>query len=108
MDRRLRCYMPCLVEIGSLDKEIFEGFLAYMGVAAILSCDHVVVNKPFPPIQWDYASNLALIGQAVSEEMFEIVNVDDRRTDAGPGVCYKLAYEPSAQMSLTKSCWMAK
>ena len=40
-----------LVEIGSFDKEIFEGFLAYMGVAAILSCDHDVVNKPFPPIQ---------------------------------------------------------
>ena len=73
-----------------------------MGVAAILSCDHDIVNKPFPPIQYGYASHLALIGPAVSEEMFEIVNDDDRRTDAGPCVCYKLAYEPSAQVSLNR------
>ena len=51
MDRRLRCYMPSFVEIGSLDKEIFEGFFSINGRAAILSCDHDVVNKPFPPIQ---------------------------------------------------------
>ena len=42
---------------------------------------------------------LLLIGQAVLEEMFEIVNDDGRRTDAGPWENYKLTYEPSAQVS---------
>ena len=33
--------MPCFFEICPpvLEKKIFEGFLPYMGVAAILSCD---------------------------------------------------------------------
>ena len=32
-----RCYLPSFVEIGLLvpEKKIFEGFLPYMGVAAI-------------------------------------------------------------------------
>ena len=31
--------------------------------------------------------------------MFEIVDDNGRGTDAGPGVYYKLTYEPSAQVS---------
>ena len=42
--------------------------------------------------------NLALIGQAVSEEkMFQ--NVEGRLMDARAWVYYKLTYEPSAQVS---------
>ena len=35
------CYMSSFVEISPLvlEKKIFEGFLPYMGKAAILSCD---------------------------------------------------------------------
>ena len=48
--------MPSFVEIGSGaylsdyqgEAMVFEGFLAYMGVTAILSCDHDAVNKLFP------------------------------------------------------------
>ena len=38
MDRSLRCYKPSFVEISLSisEKKIFEGFLPYMGVAAIL------------------------------------------------------------------------
>ena len=47
--------------------------------------------------------NLALIGQAVSEEnAFENCGRQRRRrrtTDAGAWVYYKLTYEPSAQVS---------
>ena len=49
------CYIPSFVEIGSLvlEKKIFEGFLAYMGVAAILvswSCDQTIANKISMPL----------------------------------------------------------
>ena len=52
-----------------------------------------------PPSQGGSTENLALIGQAVSEEMFENVNerTDGRTPD--PLVYYKLTGEPSAQVS---------
>ena len=33
-----RCYIPCFVKVGLpvLEKKIFEGFVPYMGMAAIL------------------------------------------------------------------------
>ena len=70
--------MPSFVKIcPPVPEKIFEEFLPYMGVAAILSCDQDAVNNLSFPLP-----NLALIGQAVSEEkMFEIVNGDDGRTD---------------------------
>ena len=50
------------------------------------SCDPDATNKlSFPLPKEAPHKNLALIGQPVSEEMFEIVN-DDGRTDAGPWV----------------------
>ena len=91
--------MPSFVEIGPPvpEKKIFEGFLSYMGVAAILVMWPRCREQTFvPPTQAGFTYNLALIGQAVSEKkMFEIVDdgrtTDDRRrTDAGPWVYYKL------------------
>ena len=41
--------------------------------------------------------NLASIGQAVYEKMFE--NVEGRRTDAGAWAYFKLIYEPLGQVS---------
>ena len=97
MGRSPRCYISSFVKIGQpvLEKKIFEGFLACMGVAA--------ANK----LSGGSTKNLALIGQAVSvEKMFENVNgrtddgrTTDGRTDDGPWVSYKLTGEPSAQVS---------
>ena len=63
-----------------LEKKIFEGFLPYMGVAAILVMWPRCREQTFvPPTQGGFTKNLALIGQAVSEKkMFVIVN--DGRT----------------------------
>ena len=81
-----QCYIPSFVKIGPpvLEKKIFEGFLPYMGVAAIL------VMRPrcreqniVPPTQGGSTLNLALIGPAVWEKkMFEIVD-DDADADDG-------------------------
>ena len=50
--------MPSFVEISPLvsEKEIFEGFLPYMGMAAILSCDlDILYTNWFPlPIDASY------------------------------------------------------
>ena len=83
--------MSSFVEIGPpvLEKKIFEGFLPYMGMAAILvMCGHCVD-----------------ISKAVSEKkIFEnggrrTDGRRRRRTDAGAWVYYKLTCEPSAQVS---------
>ena len=70
MDWSPQCYIPSFVEIGLLvlEKKIFEGFLPYMGVAAILVMSPRCREQNFvPPIQGGSTYNLALIGQAVSE-----------------------------------------
>ena len=69
-----------------------------MGMAAILVMGPRCCEQTFvPPTKGGSTYNLALIGQADSEEKsFEIV---DGRTDAGPLVSYKLTSEPSAQVS---------
>ena len=80
--------MPSFVEIGQPGPEkIFEGFLPYMGMATILviGLDYLYTHW-FPlPIFASYKI------QAVSEEIFEIV--DGRTPDHG-SPC-----EPSAQVS---------
>ena len=71
-----QCYIPSLVKIGQpvLEKKIFEGFLPYMGVVAIL----VIYEQTFVhPTQGGSTENLASIGQVVLEKMFEIVYDDD-------------------------------
>ena len=82
-----------------LEKEIFEMFLPYMVMAAILAmwpqpCEQTFVLLVHGVFIW----NLTLIRQAVSEEkMFE--NVDRRQTtDANRAYpYYKLTTEPKAQ-----------
>ena len=56
--------------------------------------------QPFPQPH-DASDKMVAIGQLVAEIfMFEIVDdEDDRRTDAGLCVYYKLTYEPSAKVS---------
>ena len=83
------------MEIGPpVPEKIFEGFLPYMGVAAIL----------VPPTKGGSTYNLALIGTAVSEKkMFEHCErrrTDDGRTDGRRTMSFlKLTYEPSAHVS---------
>ena len=69
------------MEIGPLVSEkIFEGFLPYMGVVAILVMLPKCSEQTFlPPTHGGSTQNLALIGQAVSEKIFEVVG--DGRTD---------------------------
>ena len=67
--------MPSFFEIGPpvREKKIFEGFLPYMSMAAIL------------------------VGQAVSEK--KIFEDDDDGQTPGASLSYKLTCEPSAQVS---------
>ena len=73
--------------------KIFEGFLPYMGMAAIL----VMWPRPrkqtlVPPSQWGSIWNLGLIGQAVLEK--KIFENGGWLTDDGPWLYYKLTNEP--------------
>ena len=68
------------------EKKIFEGFLPYIGLAAIL----VMWPRPreqifVPPSHWDSIWNLASIGPAVLEKkIFENGGrMDGRMTDTG-------------------------
>ena len=89
---RPQCYIPSHKLMGPLvlEKKIFEGFLPYMGVAAILvmwprPCEQTFV----PPSHWGSIWNLALIGPAVLEK-----KIFDQRTSGpvnahltpGPGI----------------------
>ena len=76
-----QCYIPNLMTISLLvpEKNIFEGFLSYMGMAAILVMCPVPREKPFvPPSHGCSTWYLTSIGPLVSEEMFE--NVDRLQT----------------------------
>ena len=85
MGRSTQCYIPSIVEIGPPvpEKKIFEGFLPYMGMVAILVTWPRCREQTFvPPTQGGSTENLALIRQEVSEKkMFEIV--DDGRMPDG-------------------------
>ena len=64
------------MEISSLvpEEKICEGFLPYMGMAAFRSCDPDAANNLRYTYPWRCHTKFSLIGQAVLEKMFEIVN----------------------------------
>ena len=71
MCRSPQCYIPSFMEISPLvqEKKIFEGFLPYMGMAAILvRCG---VQTFVSPTHRGSTQNLALIGHVVLEKMFQ-------------------------------------
>ena len=96
--------LPSSVEIRPpVPKKNFEEFLPYIGIGVILVSGNLT-QVPRTIFRSSYPKrphkNLALIGQAVSDKMFETVDdVRGRRTDAGTWVYYKLTIEPSAQVS---------
>ena len=73
-----QCYIPRFVEIGlPVPEKIFEGFLPYMGVVAILvmcpaSCHQIFISLYLKA----FIQNLVQIGTVVSEKIqFELVYV---------------------------------
>ena len=85
-----------------LEKKIFEGFLPYMGVAAIL----FMWLRPreqtfFLPAHWVSIWSLALKGPAVLEK--KIFDNSGRRTDDWPWLYYKLTNEPNGSGELTSN-----
>ena len=109
MGPRPQCYIPSHKVIGplALEKKIFEGFLPYMGVAAILVMwprprEHTVV----PPSHWGSIWNLALICPAVLRKTFWRWWTDGQWMDDGPWLYYKLTIEPKGSGELkTHSSW---
>ena len=88
-----------------LEKKIFEGFLPYMGVAAILIMWTRSREQTFvPPTHGGFTWNLALIGQEVLEKKFfeNGGRTDDRRKDDGPWLYYKLTNEPKGSGELKR------
>ena len=74
MDPKPQCYIPRPKVIGPLvhEKKIFEGFLPHMGVAAILVMWPRCPEETFFPLTHGRSTwNLALIGPAVLEKIFE-------------------------------------
>ena len=75
------CYIPSFVEIGPPvpEKKIFEGFLPYMGVGAILvmlpvSCYQIFISLYLKA----FIQSLVQIGTVVSEKiLFEFLYVHD-------------------------------
>ena len=76
-----RCYIPSFVEIGLLvpEKEIFEGFLPYVGMAAILVMGPASGHQIFISLYLKaFIKNLVQIGKVVSEKIrFEFLYVHD-------------------------------
>ena len=84
-----QCYIPSHKVIGPLvpEKKIFEGFLPYMGMSAILVMWPRPREQTFvPPSHWGSIWNLALISPAVLEKkIFEKCGRtdDEQTTDHG-------------------------
>ena len=81
MGRSPRCYIPSFVKISPLvlEKKIFEGFLPYMGMAAILvmgpaSCHQIFISLYLKA----FIQNLLQNGPVISEKIrFEFLYVHD-------------------------------
>ena len=81
MGRSPRCYIQSFVKIGLpvLEKKIFEGFLPYMGMAAILVMGPASCHQIFISLYLKASiHNLVENGSVVSEKIrFEILYVRD-------------------------------
>ena len=104
MGRSPRCYIPSFVKIGPpvLEKKIFEGFLPYMGMAAILvmgpaSCHQIFISLYLKA----FIQNLVQNGPVVSEKFwFECLYV----RDLGPGSSHDLDLQYSHIFIYSISC----
>ena len=104
MGRSPRCYIPSFVKIGLpvLEKKIFEGFLPYMGMAAILvmgpaSCHQIFISLYLKA----FIQNLVQNGQVVSEKIrFEFLYLHD----LGPGSSNDLDLQYSHSFMKSISC----
>ena len=106
MGPRPQYYIPSHKVIGPLvlEKKIFEGFLPYMGMVAILVMWPRAREQTFvPPSHRGSIWNLALTGPAVLEKIFE----NGGRTMDGPWLYYKLTNEPkgSGELNIVNSFW---
>ena len=76
-----QCYIPSFMEIGPpvLEKKIFEGFLPYMGVAAILVMCPALCHQIFIFLYLKaFIKNLVQIGTVISEKIgFEFLYLHD-------------------------------
>ena len=102
MGPRLHCYIPRPKAISPLvpEKKIFEEFLPYMDMAAILIMWPRCAKQTFvPPIHGGSIWNLASIGPAFSEKIFENGGWMDDNED-GACLCYKLTNEPEGSGEL--------
>ena len=98
MGWRFRCYIPNFVEIGPLvlEKKIFEGFLPYMGLAAILG--HVN-NISFPlPMEAPHKIWLSSAKQFQRRRSLKLWKMTDGRIPEH-GYTISSPCEPSAQVS---------
>ena len=92
MGRSPRCYIPSFVKISPpvLEKKIFKVFTIYGHGGHLGHVTWTIYINFRSPSQGGSTENLALIGQAVSEEKIfkndgrrRLTQTDDRRTDAG-------------------------
>ena len=73
MGRSPQCYIPSFVKIGPpvVEKKIFEGFLPYMGMAAILVMLPGLCSQIFIPLYLKaFIQNLVENGPVVSEKIW--------------------------------------
>ena len=71
------------------------GRSSYLGHVTLIT----YINLPSPFLRRPCTSKLTLIGQAVSDEMFEHCGQTTTTTDAGAWVYYKLTVSLAAQVS---------
>ena len=102
MGPRPQCYIPRPKVIGPLvpEEKIFEGFLPYMGMTAILVMWSRCPKQTFvPPTHGGSTWNLASFGPAALEKIFENGEqmMDNGRTTEH---AYKLTNEPNGSGEL--------
>ena len=100
-----RCYILSFMQIGPAvpEKKIFEGFLPYMGMVAILVMWPGSHMQTFvPPSHGGATWNLTSIGPVVQEEkVFE--NVNTRHTDKQP--CHMISSPMSLRLRWAKKSY---